>query len=404
MSIYRVEDRVNVERMRRERLEKAREQMKREGIGAYLLFDQANIKYVTDTFTTMIYQFFNRNVLFPRTGDPILYEWGSRYARVRDELAPWLKGNVKPGWRLGAYLMDGREPTDFLNDLKKVLSDHGVINEPLAIDMPVKTLQFKEFFTKAGLNVIDARPSLSKARMIKTKDEIECLKISIAITEEAFDAARKEIRPGVTEGDLAAIVNDVFMRRGSDGPDEPNICVGENTHPNMMVYNMNSIRPGDMVFLDLHNRWRGYHSCVYRTFTCGRATQQQKDLYEETRSLTYKAIAKVKAGVTTADVCSAWPTPEHWGFKTWRECSECAIGHGIGLDIHESPMITPLFSPDHPVTLQENMVLALETYYGTQPMLGPGQGARTEENLLVTKDGCEILTKWPIDGITEAWI
>ena len=112
----------------------------------------------------------------------------------------------------------------------------------------------------------------------------------------------------------------------------------------------------------------------------------------------------MKAGVTTAEVCSVWPSPQHWGFKTWRECSENALGHGIGLDIHESPMITPLYSAEHPVTLQENMVIALETYYGTLPMTGRGEGARTEEDLVVTKDGCEILTKWPIDQITEAWI
>jgi Xaa-Pro aminopeptidase len=404
MTIYRMEDKINLDRMRRERVEKAREQMKKDGIGAYLCFQQGNIKYLTDTFTTMVYQFFNRNVLFPRTGDPILYEWGSRFGRVRDELAPWLKGNVKPGWRLGAYLMDGREPTDFLDDLKKVLAEHGVLNEPLGVDMPVYTLNFGEFFKRAGINAIDGGPSLRRARMIKTKDEIECMRISIMITEEAFDAAREAIRPGVTEADLSAIVNSVFMRRGSDGPDEPNICVGNNTHPNMMVYNMNPIRPGDMVFLDLHNRWRGYHSCVYRTFTCGKASQRQKEIYEECRSLTYKAVQKVKAGVTTADICKVWPSPEHWGFKTWRECSENAIGHGIGLDIHESPMITPLFSMEHPVKLEENMVIALETYYGDIPISGPGQGARTEEDLLVTKDGYEILSKWPINEITEAWI
>jgi Xaa-Pro aminopeptidase len=67
-------------------------------------------------------------------------------------------------------------------------------------------------------------------------------------------------------------------------------------------------------------------------------------------------------------------------------------------------MITPLFSMEHPVKLEENMVIALETYYGDIPISGPGQGARTEENLLVTKDGYEILSKWPINEITEAWI
>jgi Xaa-Pro dipeptidase len=230
------------------------------------------------------------------------------------------------------------------------------------------------------------------------------MRISCAITEEVFDAIRDAIKPGVRENDLAAIINDIFIRNGADGPDEPVVCVGENTHPNMMVYNMRPIRPGDMMFIDLHMRWRGYHSCVYRVFTCGKATQRQKELYEETRSLTYKAIAQVKAGNTTADICKVWPSPEHWGFTTWRECSENAIGHGIGLDVHEPPMITPLFSLDHPVKLEENMVIALETYYGTLPPRGPGEGARTEEDILVTKGGYEILTKWPVKEITEAWI
>jgi len=403
MSIYRVEDKVNLERMRKERVERAREQMKKDGIGAYLCFDQANIKYLTDTYSTM-YPFFNRNVVFPRTGEPILYEWGSRYVRVRDELAPWLKGNVRVGWRLGSSLMSGAEPTEFLADLKEVLGEHDVLKEPLAIDMPVGIIDFAELFRKAGINVIDGASSLKKARMIKTQDEIQCLRITAAISEEIFDAVREAIRPGVRESDLAAIVNDIGMRRGSDGPDEPTVCSGENTYPNMLLYNMRTIRPGDMIFVDLHMGWRGYHCCVYRCFTCGRATQRQKELYEATRSLTYKAIEQVKPGNTTADVCNAWPSPEHWGFKTWRECGENALGHGIGLDVHESPMIMPLFSLKNPVKLEENMTLAIETYYGSPLPGGYGEGARTEEDLLVTKEGYEILTKYPVNEITEAWI
>jgi len=405
MGLYSVEDRVDLGRLRKERVDKAREQMKKSGIGAYLCFGAANIRYLTDTHTSIVPAiFYNRNVLFPRTGDPILYEWGSRYVRVRDELAPWLKGNVRPGWRLGAFLTNGQYPTDFLNDLKKTLSDHGVLNEPLAVDTPIVTPFFTDILRKAGFNIVEGHRSLGKARMIKTKDEIECHRISCMITEEIFDAVRREIRPGVRENDLAAVVNDVALRRGCDGPTEPNISSGENTHPNMMHHNMRPIRPGDMVFLDLHMRYRGYHTCVYRCFTCGRATQQQKELHEETRRLMYDAIKVVKAGVTTAEVASVWPGPEHWGFKTWRECSENALGHGIGLDNHEAPMITPLFSGEHPVTLEEGMVLALETYYGTLPMTELGEGARLEEDIVVTKDGYELLTKWPVNEIVEAWI
>jgi Xaa-Pro dipeptidase len=325
---------------------------------------------------------------------------------VRDELAPWLKGNVWPAVRISHHLSSGVKPTELIDDLKKIVVDYGLGNEPIAIDMPAVTINFADLFRDAGLNVIDGGPSLFRARMIKTQDEVQCLRITCGITEEIFDAIREAIRPGVRESDLCALINDIAIRRGSDGPDEPVVCSGENTYPNMLIYGMRPIRPGDMIFVDLHVRWRGYHSCVYRVFTCGRATQRQKELYEETRSLTYKAIKEVKAGKTTADIAKVWPSPEHWGFKKWRECAENALGHGIGLDLHEPPYVSPLFSLEHPMKLEENMSLALETYYGAliPDGRGYGEGARTEEDLIVTKEGCEILTKWPIDGITEAWI
>jgi len=75
---------------------------------------------------------------------------------------------------------------------------------------------------------------------------------------------------------------------------------------------------------------------------------------------------KVKADVTTSELCKTWPGPEHWGAKTWWEISEAAIGHGIRLTTQEPPGITPLFSIEHPVALEENMVIALESWYGSR--------------------------------------
>lgn len=404
MSLFRTEDKVNLDRMRRERVQKAKEQMEKDGIGAYLCFNAANHKYLTDTFTTKMISFPPRYVLFPRTGDPILYEMGGRYVRVRDELAPWLKGNVRPPTWAGFYVGLGLEPKPFLDDLQRTLSEYDILKEPLAIDMPLSTLNFGDIFRKAGINAVDGGASLAKARMIKTQDEIECLRISTAITEEIFGAIREAIKPGVTENQLAGMINEIELSRGADNPDEPVVCSGENTHPNMHVYNNRPIRPGDMIFFDIHMNWRGYYSCVYRTFTCGPATQHQKEIHEECRSLLYKGLEKVKAGNTTADIIKAWPGPEHWGWKTWFQCAENAMGHGIGLDLHEGPGIVSLFSVDYPVKLVENMTLAVETYYGDIPMTIPGQGARLEEDVVVTKDGFELLTKWPINEITEAWI
>jgi Xaa-Pro aminopeptidase len=391
--------------MRRERVEKARAQMKKEGIGAYLCFEPANITYLTDTYTYRGFLMLARNVIFPRTGDPILYEWGFRWQRVRDELAPWLKGNVKPGWRLRFYLMRGLKPQDFLDDLKKVLSEHGVLNEPIGVDIPVITMGFTDMLKSEGLNVIDGFPSLDRAKFVKTQDEIQCLRISFAICDEIFYEIQKAIRPGIRESDIAAIAAGLSVKHLCEAACEVVCCSGENTNPNMLGYSNKPIRPGDMVFVDLPGvRYRGYHSCYYRTFTCGRATQRQKEIHAECHDLLYKGIAKVKAGNTTADICKAWPGPEHWGGKSWRDTSDCAIGHGLGLDNQEAPTITPLFSVENPVTLQEGSVIALETFYGSRRGEVPSQGARIENGMVVTRDGAEMLTRWPDDQITECWI
>jgi len=402
---YKELEKVNLERMRRERVEQARAQMEKDGIGAYLCFERSNIQYLTDTYTYRGADLLARNVLFPRNGDPMLYEWGFRWQRVRDELAPWLKGQVYPGWRLAWTLKRGLKPQAFLDGLKKVLNEQGLINEPLAVDMPIMTVNFTDILREEGFNVVDGSASLNRARFRKTQDEVECLKIAVAICDEIFYEIQQAIRPGVRESDLASIVAGTSVRYGCDFACEPVVCSGENTMPNMLGYSDRPIRPGDIVFVDLPGvRWRGYHSCYYRTFSCGRATQRQKELYAETRSLLYKALDKVKAGNSSADVCKAWPGPEHWGGKTWLDTADCVVAHGIGLDNQEAPTITPLFSIDNPVTLEEGMVLALETFYGSKAGEKPRQGCRLEDMLVVTKDGYEMLTRWPEDEITECWI
>ncbi|MCJ7596078.1 MAG: Xaa-Pro peptidase family protein [Desulfobacterales bacterium] len=405
MGLYREEDKINLPRMRKERVEKARAQMEKDGIGAYLCFDAGNLTYLTDTYTYRTTQLLARNVLFPRTGEPILYEWGSRWERVRDELAPWLNGNVRPGWRLRFFMKHGIKPVAFLEDLKKTLSDHGVLNEPLGLDVPVESIDFVDILRAEGFNVVDGGRSIEKARYVKTPDEIECQRISNAICDEIFYEIQKAIRPGVRESDLAAIAADLSVRRFCDGPVEIVGCSGPNTNPNMLGYSDRIIRPGDMVVVDLPGvRYRGYASCYYRTFTCGKATERQKELYDECHRLLYLGLAQIKAGNTTADVFKAWPGPEHWGGKTWRDVSDVAIGHGLGLDNQEAPLITPLLAEQEPVTLEEGMILAIETFYGSSRGELPRQGARCENNVVVRKDGYENLSPWPDDKITECWI
>jgi Xaa-Pro aminopeptidase len=378
MPQFGIENRINLDRMRTERVEKARRQMKNDGIGAIICFAPDNIKYlVDDTWSPggMLEGVqLSRNVILPRTSDPLLFEWGQVDRRINAELAPWLKGTVRPGFRLGFFLGRGLYPEAFMDDLKRTLAEHGLSKEPVAIDMPVVTINLKQIFEKAGLQLVDGGSCMARARMIKTEDEINCQRKASA----ALD-------------------------RGADGVAPHSVCSGEKTSPLMGAATDRVINKGDLIFFDLHPvRWHGYKVCYYRTFCCGKANQRQKDFYKKCLELTYMPIKKVKAGVTSAELCKTWPGPEYWGAKTWWEISESAIGHGIGLTTQEAPGITPLFSIEHPATLEPNMVVALESWYGSRSE-PPLEGCRFEETGVVTKEGYEILTKWPKDEITECY-
>lgn len=116
----------------------------------------------------------------------------------------------------------------------------------------------------------------------------------------------------------------------------------------------------------------------------------------------YTAVEAVKAGNTTEDFVKGWPeSPSYWGHEAWGECVPLAVGHGIGLSLHELPFFTLPMARKNPVKLEENMAIALEFWAGRP---GGKDGVRFGEDILVTKDGYEVLTRFPIDEITECWV
>jgi Xaa-Pro aminopeptidase len=111
------------------------------------------------------------------------------------------------------------------------------------------------------------------------------------------------------------------------------------------------------------------------------------------------AIALVKPGATTADIVSVWPRAEEFGFADEEAAFALQYGHGVGLAIWEKPIFSRLVSLDHPEVLEEGMVFALETYW---PASDGWSAARIEEELVVTPDGCEVITKFPAEELLVA--
>jgi Xaa-Pro aminopeptidase len=401
------EMRVDYGRLRKERLQRAKDQINKDGLGAIITWDEANIRYLTSYYVTTPMRVSELQAAFcTRNGDPYLIGGGTPLETERR--MPWLKGRVRPSFgmaRATAINPDDLVIMNWVDGISRLMAEYGVEKEPLGLDGSTLQYLFAEAFKKKGIQVVHGKPTMDFARMIKTQDEIELMRITCANSEKAFAAIVDSIRPGIRECDLVGIGIKGLYEEGDDHTEDLVCCSGYNTNPYGWSFSDKPVRPGDLIYIDVDGAsYQGYKSCVYRTFCCGKATQEQKDLYEECRAMLYAGISAVKDGATDHDVINKWPqSPSYWGYKTWAEVQPYAVGHGIGLTLHDRPLMVPLHKeigvPRQ--TFKAGMVLALETYTGHK---GGKDGVRLEENILVTKDGYELLTRWPIQELMECWL
>ncbi|MFC1938781.1 M24 family metallopeptidase [Chloroflexota bacterium] len=393
------EERINYERLRQERLAKAKEQLQAYGLGSLMCYDFDNIRYITGTHVGE----WARNkmicyAILPKDAAPLLYDPAAASKR---KTSPWIADSVFPA--VGS--MRGAIPTEVGNietlakSVKKVINEYGVANQPLGID--ILDVPLYQALEKEGIEVVDGQQAMLDARIIKTKDEIELLKLAATMVDAAFADIARGIKPGVRENDLVAIANNTLFTLGSDLVECVNSVSGTRAHPSHPhMFSDRIIRPGDMVYLDLMHSFNGYRTCYYRTFVCGKPTKAQLEAYEKAWTWLSRSIDAVKPGVTTGDVARVWPAAEDFGFKDERDAFLLQFGHGIGMSIWEKPVISRLFSLDYPFTIQEGMVFALETYCASEDGRG---AARIEEEIVVTKDGCERLFKFPCEELISCW-
>jgi Xaa-Pro aminopeptidase len=207
------------------------------------------------------------------------------------------------------------------------------------------------------------------------------------------------MRPGIRENDCVALVNRVLYELGSEHVEGVNAISGERCSPHPHVFTDRMLRPGDPAYFDILHAYNGYRTCYYRTFAVGSASRAQVDAYKRCRDLLDRAIAMIRPGATTADVVSIWPEAQEFGFPDEEAAFALQYGHGVGLSIWEKPIFSRLVSFDHPETIQEGMVFALETFW---PASDGWSAARIEEQLVVTADGCEVITRFPAEELLVA--
>ncbi|MCS7171823.1 MAG: Xaa-Pro peptidase family protein [Armatimonadetes bacterium] len=390
------EVRVDYERLRRERLQRAKTFLKRSELGALLCFDMNNIRYITATHIgTWAMDKLVRFCLLPQDDEPILWDFGSA-ARHHQLYCPWLGERSRAGISTlrGSYPERAR---DVARKIRTELEARGLHKEPLGVDVVEPTVLFA--LQEEGLRVVDGQWVMTEARKIKTQDEITLLTTACMMVDAAYEELYKFLRPGVRENECVGLVAKVLYDLGSEHVEGVNAISGERCSPHPHVYTDRVLRPGDPVYFDILHSFNGYRTCYYRTFVVGSASPAMVDAYKRCRDYLDAAISLIKPGVTTADVVRVWPRAEEFGFANEEAAFALQYGHGVGLSIWEKPIFSRLVSFDKPEVIEEGMVLALETFW---PAADGWSAARIEEQLVVTKDGCEVITRFPAEQLLVA--
>ncbi|MDH4190361.1 MAG: M24 family metallopeptidase [Betaproteobacteria bacterium] len=394
------EERVDFKRLHRYRLARTRQSLAKSGLGAMLCFDQHNIRYVS---STVIGEWARdkliRYCLLTGTGDPWVWDFGSA-ARHHKLYCPWLKedhilaGN--PGMRgaigptVGLFKLAAKE-------IKDILVREGVADMPLGIDVCEPGMLFA--LQEEGLNVRDGQQMMLEAREVKSHDEITLLNIASSMVDGVYQDIAEALKPGIKESQIVGLATKRLYDMGSDCVEAINSIAGERCSPHPHNFTDRLIRPGDPAYFDVIHSFIGYRTCYYRTFAVGKASRPHIDAYKRARQWMDDAIAMLRPGMSTDKVAEMLPKCTEIGFETEMAAFGLNFCHGLGLGLHERPLISRLNSFIEPYELKAGMVFAVETFC---PATDGYSAARIEEMVVLTPDGAKIISLYPAQDLPVA--
>lgn len=248
-------------------------------------------------------------------------------------------------------------------------------------------LTYKNYLTLKNLapkaEFIDVGDAVKKSRLVKDKKEIQTLKKACKIASEVADEIPKFFKEGMKEYELASEVNYLLQKKGAAGPAFVTISsFGPMSAEPHYIGGSEKLKKGDFVLLDFGALYKRYRSDITRTWVFGKASAVQKEIYENVRIAQQKGLDAIKAGVNGKDVHKA--VEDFINGTKYKGRFTHSTGHSIGLSTHDGSALSSQIDID----LEENMVFTVEP-----GIYIPGfGGVRIEDDVVVKKDGVEILT------------
>jgi Xaa-Pro aminopeptidase len=393
------QERIDMARMRKERAGRLKKALKKNGIPACVLSRGDNVRYATGYlgpgFLSQLYY-----CLFFAEHDAIIFDHAGHYHQIKDQI-PWVKPEnfrIARAWLGG---IPGPEATHeeallFANEIKQELKGKGYLKEKIGVaGLDGFAL---EALNEVGIKTTSIAHLMLEARAVKTKDEINCLKIAAAIVDAAWYDVFQALRPGATDKTVSAAACKSLMEHGAEYPGQPVCFSGPHTFERGPETTDRIIQPGDMAYFDFTGglSYLGYHTCTYRTFKVGtRPTEKEKDWYKQVLDRQNALLDAIKPGASTAEVAEKFEPASKWGYPDELHVLTIEIGHGIGLNLYEMPVINRQWSFKHPQIFEVGNCMAIESREG-EWRIG---GARIEDMIVVTEKGAELINRMPRDEI-----
>lgn len=390
------EERVDVRRLRLERVGRIQAELARANLGGLLLFDPINVRYATGTrnFEAFYLHLKGRHALIPREGKPVLFMPSITEAPVLGDDVIGRPAFNMASWRTADFMWDAARR--WAMELKDVLRELNIVGEPLGLDKgDVPTIRALE---EQGVVVKDGLIPMDKARAVKTEDELVLIRQACAIGDVALAKVQAAIEPGISENELYAVLAATNLRFGGERTDSKLLCAGGNTNPWLKREASDRlVLPGNLVTIDTDMAGPlGYFADISRTYLCGdgKPSEEQDDAYKRAYEFLQQCLPLYCAGTDFREIAEKSPeAPDEYKANRYT-----ILAHGDGMS-DEYPAI---FFPDrsdtglgnYPGRLEENMVISVESSWGRENGL---EQVKLEEQVIITGKGPEVISQAPFD-------
>mgnify|MGYP001449906042 FL=1 len=387
------EDEIDFNKLRSYRLDRVRNELKKNNIEACILFDPVNVRYALDTVNMSVYNMHNltRYCFIPVDGPTILYEYFnceilSKGLNLIDEIRPaitwdYFSNGDQSELQLKKWVNEVNDLSNSYFKSKKIAID--VINGPAVNEL-----------NKKGIQVLEAKKILEQARVIKSSEEIKCMRAALDVADIGIIKMRDYLKSGITEDELWSILHKTNIENGGEWIECRILSSGSRTNPWMQESSNKIIQDGEIVSFDTDMVGPyGYCADISRAFVCGnKFNEHQKKIYlTAVEQIDYNSRL-IKDGVSFREFTEkAWILPEKYYGNRYS-----VMLHGIGL-CDEWPAIRyPTDGGERSGIFQKNMTITLESYIGE---VGGHEGVKLEQQYLVGENGLELMSHHPLEQI-----